>query len=332
MGHNLGTVHDDPTARALALLAAFTARPRWSGDELAHRLGVTTRTVRRDVERLRRLGYDIEGAAGVEGGYRLRSGDAVPPLFLEADEAVAVVTALVTASSDRRSGMVDASSRALAKLHHVLPLAVRPGVEAVRSTVRAASTGTDAAIDPLRLSVLAEACRDEVAVAFDYAARGAASTRRRVEPHALVTVQRNWYLLGFDLDRDDWRIFRLDRLTGDVAVTGHGITRRSVPGGDPLAYVVGAAGEVRHAHHAEVEVDLSASAALGRLAWLSHRRITEVGPGSCRVRLDAPDAAGLTRQLADVCAVLPVVTARVDEATAEHVERLAALVTVGDRR
>jgi predicted DNA-binding transcriptional regulator YafY len=132
---------DDPTGRALALLSLLTARAHWSGGELAARLGVTTRTVRRDVERLRRLGYEIDAAAGTEGGYRLRAGAVVPPLFLDPDEAVAVVTALLAAAGDGTTGMVEASQRALAKLHHVLPAGVRGRADAVRRAARSPSAG-----------------------------------------------------------------------------------------------------------------------------------------------------------------------------------------------
>lgn len=314
---------DDPTARALALLAALTARARWRGDELAERLGVTTRTVRRDVDRLRRLGYEIDGTTGADGGYRLRSGKAVPPLFLDADESVAVVTALVAAASDRRSGMVDASSRALAKLHHVLPPEVRRRAEAVRTAVRAASTAAGNSLDPSRLATLAEACRDEVAVRFAYVARGAQPTERRVEPHALVTVRRTWYLVGFDLDRDDWRTFRLDRLHGEVEVTGHGIARRSVPGGDPLAYLLDALADASLPHVAEVDVATGREAVLDAIPWLGHKRVLDAGAGACRVRLSAPHPSVLTRQLTDLAAAVPTGAIRADPATADHLARMA---------
>jgi predicted DNA-binding transcriptional regulator YafY len=205
------TDHDDPTGRALALLSCLTGRPHWSGAELAARLGVTTRTVRRDVERIRRLGYEVDAAAGTEGGYRLRAGAVVPPLFLDADEAVAVVTALLAAAGDETTGMVDASQRALAKLHHVLPAPVRGRADAVRRASRSAAVGRAPAVPPDRIAALAESCRDGAAVRFGYVARDGRRSDRRVEPNALVTVRSVWYLVAYDLDRADWRVFRVDR-------------------------------------------------------------------------------------------------------------------------
>jgi predicted DNA-binding transcriptional regulator YafY len=315
----------DPTARALDLLAAFTARPQWSGAELAHRLGVTPRTVRRDVDRLRGLGYEIDGTTGVDGGYRFHSGAAVAPLFLDDDEAVAIVTALVAAASDGRTGMVDPSTSALAKLRHVLPADTRRGAEAVRETVRSLRPTVASGIDPAHLAALAVGCRSRVAVRFGYTARGASSSERRVEPHALVTIQRSWYLVGFDLDRRDWRTFRLDRVQDDVEVTGHGIEDRTVPGGDALAFVLDAVAEVRHPHVAHLDIAIDGPAVRARVPWLSRRRITPVDDGHCRVRLGASDVAGLARQIADLAAAMPVDAVEADDATTAHLRHLATL-------
>jgi predicted DNA-binding transcriptional regulator YafY len=312
---------DDPTARALALLSCLTARAHWSGGELAERLGVTTRTVRRDVERLRRLGYDIDASAGTDGGYRLRASGQVPPLFLDDDEAVAVVTALLAAAGEQ--GMADASTRALAKLHHVLPARVQGRAEAVRRAARSVTGGRAPTVDPGHVAVLAECCRDGVAVRFGYVDRSAAATARRVEPNALVTVRNVWYLVAFDLDRDDWRAFRLDRIAGAVERTGHGSRRRTVPGGDPLSYLGASLAAMPYEHTAALELDEGADVVLARLGWLNPRRVDSTGRRSCRVRLGAADVDELARQIVDVLAGGTVREVAATDAVHAHLHGLA---------
>ena len=323
---------DDPTARALALLSCLTARAHWSGQELASRLGVTTRTVRRDVDRLRRLGYEIDAAAGTDGGYRLRAGAVVPPLFLDADEAVAVVTALLAASSGQTTGMADTSVRALAKLHHVLPTPVQRRADAVRRAARTVGTRQVPDVDPANIAVLAEACRDGVAVRFGYVARDGDPTSRRAEPHALVTLRDIWYLVAFDLDRDDWRMFRVDRMAGDVERTGHGIARRTPPGGDPLSFVGASLADIPYDLTAELEVGEGREQVLAALAWLNPRRTDEIDATSCRIRLGARDLADLTRQVIDVMAVAPLRSLRGPDVVGDHLRAVAsALVGALDR-
>ena len=314
---------DDPTGRALALLSCFTSRSHWTGRELAGRLGVTTRTLRRDVERLRGLGYDVVATPGTAGGYRLLAGATVPPLFLDADEAVAVVTALLAASGDQTTGMVDASLRALSKLHHVLPVAVRSRADAVRHAARHAAIGRAPVVDPQHIAVLAESCRDAAAVRFDYRARDGTPSRRRVEPNALVTVRSVWYLVGFDLDRDDWRMFRIDRVTGDVERTGHGAARRTVPGGDPLAYVGSSLADMPHAHHADIDLAVPGPAALAANAWLNPRRVEATGPARCRIHLATDDLGELTRQVIDLLAVGRVERIEAADDVREHLAGVA---------
>jgi len=318
---------EDPTGRALALLSLLTGRSHWSGEELAHRLGVTTRTVRRDVDRLRRLGYRIDSSAGTDGGYTLRAGAAVPPLFLDADEAVAVVTALVAAGGDQTTGMVDVSTRALAKLHHVLPASVQGRAEAVRRVARTAPIGRAPAVDPARIATLAEACRDGVAVRFGYVARDGRSSGRRVEPSVLVTVRRVWYLVAYDVDRDDWRMFRVDRIDGDVERTGHGVARRTVPGGDPLAFVGASLAEMPYEHTVEVDVAASRDDALGALRGLNPRRVDALDATSCRIRLGAADLPELTRQVVDVIEAAPVRAMRAPTVVSDHLAAIANELT-----
>ncbi|WP_347346441.1 YafY family protein [Microbacterium sp.] len=204
----------DTTSRALALLNLLQTHRHWPGSELADRLGVTERTVRRDVERLRELGYRIESAPGATGGYRLEAGSAVPPLLLTDDEAVAMAIGLRVAAEQRLIGGPETTLTALAKLEQVLPAALRRRVNALADAVQPAGIRTGAAVSPAVLGELALAVRDHERVRFSYTSATGAVTSRRVEPHALAPADRHWYLLCWDLDRDDWRTFRVDRLSG----------------------------------------------------------------------------------------------------------------------
>ena len=214
------------TERVLVLLGLLQQRPVWSGPELADRLGVTTRTVRRDVERLRTLGYPVHAGQGVGGGYQLGSGQALPPLLLDDEEAIATAVSLLAGAGG------DAAPRALAKLDRVLPTRLRHEVRALAGSVESFGTGRPP-IDADVLMTLARACRDEAEAGFDYPSGGTVR-RRRVEPYRLVASDRRWYLLAYDLDRDDWRSFRVDRMAGVAARTWH---FRPRPAPDAAAYV-----------------------------------------------------------------------------------------------
>ncbi len=202
----------DTTTRALSLLNLLQTHRHWPGPELAERLGVTERTVRRDVERLRDLGYRIESIPGAAGGYRLEAGSAVPPLLLTDEEAVAMAIGLRVAASQRLVGGPETTLTALAKLEQVLPAPLRRRVSALAETVQPSGIRTGAAVSTEVLGELALACRDSERVRFVYTAASGDVTRRRVEPHVLAPADRHWYLLCWDLDRDDWRTFRVDRL------------------------------------------------------------------------------------------------------------------------
>lgn len=203
----------DTTTRALSLLNLLQTHRHWPGPELAERLGVTERTVRRDVERLRDLGYRIESTPGAAGGYRLEAGSAVPPLLLTDDEAVAMAIGLRVAASQRLIDGPDTTLTALAKLEQVLPPALRRRVTALADAVQPAGIRSGAAVSSEVLGELALACRDRERVRFTYTAASGEITRRRVEPHALAPAERHWYLLCWDIDKGDWRTFRVDRLT-----------------------------------------------------------------------------------------------------------------------
>jgi predicted DNA-binding transcriptional regulator YafY len=223
------------SARLLALLSLLQVRREWTGQELADRLEVGTRTIRRDVDKLRSLGYPIEAAPGVAGGYRLGSGGELPPLLLDDAEAVAVAVGLRTAAAGGIAGIEETSVRALTKLEQVLPGRLRRRVNAL-SQATSAFGMEGPRIDSEVLATLAGACRDQVRLRFPYIARDERATQRAVEPAAVVYSGHRWYLVAFDLDRDDWRTFRIDRIRGRVRVAERG-RRRVVPGGDPAAFV-----------------------------------------------------------------------------------------------
>jgi predicted DNA-binding transcriptional regulator YafY len=206
------------TARVLQLLGLLQARPVWSGPELAERLGVTERSVRRDVERLRDLGYPVQASKGVGGGYRLGAGRALPPLLLDAEEAVAVAVCLRLAAGGTVAGVGEAALRTLTKLDQVLPGPLRAQVAAVHEAT-VTLDNQSAAVDPEVLLTLARASRDRQRVRFGYVDRGGDATARLAEPYRMVATGRRWYLLAFDLDKDDWRTFRLDRMRDVVATT-----------------------------------------------------------------------------------------------------------------
>lgn len=201
----------DTSVRLLRLLSLLQTRPQWSGAELAARLEVTGRTVRNDVERLRILGYRVSSSTGVTGGYRLSAGSAVPPLLLDDDEAVAVALGLAGVAAGPVTGMAEHSVSALAKLRQTLPGRLRRRVDALRAaTVSVAAGGP--AVDPDVLTAVAAAARDHEQLRFGYRGHDGAAADRRVEPHRLVHTGRRWYLMGWDVDRADWRTFRADRI------------------------------------------------------------------------------------------------------------------------
>ncbi len=202
----------DTTTRALALLNLLQTHRHWPGTELAMRLGVTERTVRRDVDRLRDLGYRVESTPGVAGGYRLEAGSAVPPLLLTDDEAVTMAIGLRVAATQQLVGGPELTLTALAKLEQVLPSDLRRRVNALAASVHPVHFGNAPAVSPVVLGELALASRDRERVRLRYVDRQDAESVRRVEPHSLSSAGRNWYLLCWDLDRDDWRTFRVDRI------------------------------------------------------------------------------------------------------------------------
>ncbi len=225
----------DTSARLLRLLALLQARRSWSGAELAARLRVTERTVRRDVDRLRSLGYPVDATAGVAGGYQLGAGARMPPLLLEDDEALAVTVALGTAVGSAVTGIDDAALRALVKLEQVLPTRLRRRVSALKDAITPLGRAGPV-VDATVLATLAGACRDHEQLTFRYAAARAGTRERQVQPQGLVHAAGRWYLVAWDLDRDDWRTFRVDRIASDIEV-GVRFMPRTAPAGGIREYV-----------------------------------------------------------------------------------------------
>jgi predicted DNA-binding transcriptional regulator YafY len=253
----------DTSERLLKLLSLLQARPDWTGPELAERLEVSGRTVRKDVERLRRLGYPVHASPGVGGGYRLGAGAALPPLLLDDEEAVAVAVGLRTAAGGAVAGIEETSLRALVKLEQVLPSRLRHRVNALHSAMAAVQSGGPT-VDAEVLTAIAAAIRDRVRLRFDYRLHDGSAGVRDVEPHRMVSWGRRWYLVAFDADRRDWRTFRVDRLRPRTP-TGPRFTPRRVPGGDVTAYVEKTVGQATWRYRARVLLHAPASSLAGRL-------------------------------------------------------------------
>ncbi len=207
----------ETSARLLRLLSVLQTRRDWTGPQLAERLGVTTRTIRNDIERLRDLGYPVTAVPGVGGGYRLGVGAALPPLLLDDDEAVAVAIGLRTAAGGTVAGIEDSSVRALAKLERLLPARLRHRVGALAAAM-VALPGSGPSVDADTLTTIAAACRDHERLRFDYRTHNGEGSVRVTEPHRLIHAGRRWYLLAWDVDRRDWRTFRVDRIVLNLPV------------------------------------------------------------------------------------------------------------------
>jgi predicted DNA-binding transcriptional regulator YafY len=252
------------SARLLRLLSLLQARADWSGAELADDLGVTTRTVRNDVQRLRDLGYPVHASPGVGGGYRLGAGAALPPLLLDDEEAVAVAVGLRTAAGGGVTDIQETSVRALAKLEQVLPSRLRHRVQALQAaTVEVTAPGRPT-VDAAVLAALASACRDHQRLRFDYRDHDGSVSVRSVEPHRLVHDRGRWYLVAWDSDRADWRTFRADRIRPRIP-TGPRFAPREPPGGDVVTYLQRGVGSATWRYRARVKVHAPATVVAGRL-------------------------------------------------------------------
>jgi predicted DNA-binding transcriptional regulator YafY len=223
------------SGRMLRLLSLLQTHRYWPGAELSERLEVSARTLRRDIDRLRDLGYQVDAVRGVAGGYQLRAGGSLPPLLLEDEEAVAIAVGLRTAAAGAVQGMEESSIQALTKVLSLMPPRLSRRMDALQSqTVPAPMRGPS--VDAGILTTLAQGCRDDETVRFAYTARGAEETQRHVEPHRLVSLGRRWYLVAYDRDRQGWRSFRVDRVR-EAELSGVRYRPRELPAEDALAFV-----------------------------------------------------------------------------------------------
>lgn len=285
------------------------------------RLGVTERTVRRDLDRLRELGYPVDSTSGRYGGYRLATGAHVPPLILDDEEAVAVAIGLRYAAEAAISEIEETSLRALAKIEALLPHRLRRRVSALHSSVASLRRAVDDdVIHPESLSVFAAACRDHEHVRFDYRRTREESSRRHVEPHQLVTAGRRWYLVAWDRDRGDWRTFRLDRIQAPRPV-GTRFPPRTVPGGDAAEFVARSIGRTARDHAATLVIHMPYAEIEGVLRWADHT-LREDHAEHCVIGIRSEDLGRLAMTIAEIALTAPVSVIEPAE-LASAVERLA---------
>lgn len=322
------------SARLLALLSLLQTRRDWSGQELATRLDISARTVRRDVDRLRELGYPVTAFKGPDGGYRLDAGSQLPPLLFDDDQAVALAVALQTAAATG-AGIGDAAARALVTLRQVLPARLRHRIDLLRVTVVAPPEARPAQVDSQVLMAISTAIHAREELRFDHIPAAASVpsapaqddgcvNRRRVQPHHLITRGGRWYLLAWDLDRHDWRTFRVDRIS-PCRPTGPRFTPRELPGGDVATFVTGrfrgSGGPADWPCRGEAILDLPAASVA---PYARDGLVEELGPGRCRVVLGSWSWIGLASAIgrfdADVHGVRP---AELREAFAHLARRCA---------
>ncbi|WP_433927151.1 helix-turn-helix transcriptional regulator [Sorangium cellulosum] len=268
------------SARLLKLLSLLQSRRFWTGGELARELEITERSVRRDVDRLRSLGYPVHAATGTGGGYQLGAGKELPPLPLEDDEAVAVAVGLRAAATGPVKGLEEASVRALAKLDQVLPKRLRRKVSALEAvSVRLGDGGPT--FDADALAAMANACRDAEVLHFDYSSHSGAASARVVEPYRLVHTSRRWYLLSYDLHREEWRTFRVDRIQGRPRAAGR-FKPRPLPAEDVAAYVSQSVSTDTYRFRARVTVHAPADVVSAQLSGVAGR-VEPLAPDRCLV-------------------------------------------------
>ncbi|MGW7368670.1 helix-turn-helix transcriptional regulator [Streptomyces sp. NPDC054841] len=275
----------ETSARLLRLLSLLQAHREWSGADLAERLGVTPRTVRRDVDRLRELGYPVNASPGTGGGYQLGAGAELPPLLLDDEEAVAVAVGLRTAAGNGVEGIGETSVRALAKLEQVLPNRLRRRVGALNAFTVPMLRTPQGQVDPSVLTELANACRDSERLRFEYRDHNGSVSRRTVEPHRLVCTERRWYLVAWDVDRSDWRTFRVDRVTPKPP-HGPRFAPRTPPAEDLAAYVSKGVSTAAYAEKAVIRLRVPVERAAEAVSP-SAGVLEAEGPESCLLRTGA---------------------------------------------
>ncbi|MEW1904322.1 MULTISPECIES: YafY family protein [unclassified Streptomyces] len=277
----------DTPARLLHLLSLLQTPREWPGSELAERLSVSPRTIRRDVDRLRDLGYPVEATLGAVGGYRLVAGTAMPPLLLDDEEAVAIAVGLRAGAGHAIEGVEEASVRALAKLEQVLPARLRHRVSTLQNATIPLTRGDGATVAPATLTALAGTVTGREKLRFGYRAGDGAETKRLVEPYRLVSTGYRWYLVAYDLGREDWRTFRVDRVSDPLA-TGARFTPRELPAGDAAQMLNRSMARSQPELDLDVSFEAPADFVTARLP--SHLVPAATGPASCRLRARAADS------------------------------------------
>lgn len=282
------------SARLLRLLSLFQAQRYWSGADLSRRLDVTARTLRRDVDRLRSLGYPVHSTSGTAGGYQLGAGAVLPPLLLDDEEAVAVALGLRTSASGSVAGIEEASVRALLKLEQVLPPRLRQRVAALHAFILPMAR-RGPTVDADRLSAIAAACRDHQGIRFEYQDRSGAPSARVVEPHRVVHTGYRWYLVAWDLKRNDWRTFRVDRIAGKLK-TSVRFKPRKPPEGDFAVFVSKSLSQVTVSYRARVTLHAPVEALAKRIPpWAGV--LEAIDENSCMLRSEAHSLEGITIHL-----------------------------------
>ncbi|MCT7355326.1 YafY family transcriptional regulator [Streptomyces sp. 15-116A] len=277
----------DTPARLLQLLSLLQTPREWPGGELAERLGVSRRTVRRDIDRLRELGYPVQATMGADGGYRLVAGKAMPPLVLDDEEAVAIAVGLRAGAGHALEGVDEASVRALAKLEQVLPSRLRHRVSTLQAATTPLTSGDGPTIAPETLTVIASTIAGHERLRFAYRAADGTESRRVTEPYRLVSTGRRWYLVAYDLDRADWRTFRVDRVS-DPFATGARFTPRELPTGSAAEYLRRSMQRRQDSYDLDVTFAAPAQAVATRLpAWLGTPE--PVDDETCRLRATVSD-------------------------------------------
>lgn len=296
----------ETSARLLRLLSLLQARQSRKGTELAEQLEVTTRTVRRDVERLRELGYPVQAVRGT-AGYRLGPGAQLPPLLLEDDEAVAVVLGLRAATQSSVRGIEEASVQALAKLEQLLPSRLRYRTDNLAEATVHAGKPVEPLVPVDTLLTIAEACRRRERLRFDYNSPHRGSNRRDAEPHQVVCFNRRWYLVAFDIDHDDWRTFRVDRLTARTP-SGPQFVPRKIPHGDAVTYLEHQLSSQTWPYRAVVRLSKSMEDLAERI-WPGMGALEPDGPSNCLLHVGAPTPRDLMWMITSVDADFELIEA-----------------------
>ena len=311
----------DTTSRLLKLLALLQARQEWTGPALAARLEVSERTVRNDIERLRDLGYPVEARRGPIGGYQLGAGAEIPPLLLDDDEAVAIAVSLATVGERGIGGLEEASQRASAKLHQLLPHRLGQRVSALRESMSHVTLhATPGTTNAETLQTLATAARQHETQRIHYTRHDGVTSRRLVDPTRLVNWDARWYLLAWDHDRDDWRTFRIDRIDR-TEPTGRTFPLRDLPAADVTRWISDNVARAGWDHTATIRIAAPATHVAARIPS-QMGSVEAIDHNTCRLHTGADDLAAIAMWMATLDA----------EFTVESPPELASIVRLQGER